>query len=286
MYLTLLLVAIIIILVIALIISRGLMQHRLDTEIYSKNQLVSKVNSLRSEITSLRNQIINDGSQQHHYGVRKAKQALKNVMQSFKDEGKIEFFHIVSTGNVAVKHPLFNFLRTFDYVVITNKGLLNIDVKNWKEKTFYHFSAEPEKEIDTNVEDINQIVGHYIADQYQSQFQSTREDIYTFTEKVKSNSVTFDFYDYDPYLTAATNSKELKDAYEQNFNKKISSVGLVYFNDGSVNIIDGPTERQKYVATATSKHHLKDAIEGIIAQSKHEITEKDCEIILNYINQN
>ena len=81
------------------------------------------------------------------------------------------------------------------------------------------------------------------------------------------------------------NSKELKDAYEKNFNQKISSVGLVYFSDGSVNIIDGPTERQKYVETATSKHDLKDAIRNIFMQSKHEITEQDCEKILGYINQ-
>ncbi|PTJ39423.1 hypothetical protein [Staphylococcus simulans] len=285
MYLILLLVAVIVILAIALVVSRSLMQHRLDTEIYSKNQLVSKVNTLRTEVASLKNQIINDGTQQHHYGVRKAKQSIEKVMQSLKENGEVKFYHIVSTGNVAVKHPLFDFLRTFDYVVITDKGLLNIDVKNWKEKTFYHFSAEPEKPIDTNVEDIDQIIGHYIADQYQSQFQSTREDIYTFTEKVKSNSVTFDFYDCDPYLTASVNSKELKDAYEKNFNQKISSVGLVYFSDGSVNIIDGPTERQKYVETATSKHDLKDAIRNIFMQSKHEITEQDCEKILGYINQ-
>ncbi|MEL0537674.1 hypothetical protein [Staphylococcus debuckii] len=286
MFLTLILVAIIILMIVALFVSRSIMQHRLDTEVYSKNQLVSKVNTLRSEVTSLRNEMINDNNhQQHHYGIRKAKQALTDILEKFKEEGKINFFTIFSTGNLAVKHPLFEQLRTFDYIVITDKGLLNIDVKNWKEKTFYHFSADPENEIKTESESLDQIIGHYIADQYQSQFQSSRRDVYTFTEKIKNNRVEFDFYDYDPYLAAAVNSKELKDAYEKNFNQKITSVGVVYFNDGSINIIDGPTEREKYVATASSKRSLRDAVEEMIAQSKHDLSKQDCEAAVNYLNQ-
>lgn len=285
MFLTFILIAIIIILIIAFFASRSVMQHRLDTEMYSKNQLVSKVNTLRTEIASLRNEMINDGSQQHHYGIRRAKQSLTDLLDKLKDSGEINFYHIISTGNLAVKHPLFEYLRTFDYVIITDKGLLNIDVKNWKEKTFYHFSAEPEREIDVKQDSIDQIVGHYIADQYQSQFQSTREDVYTFIEKVKNNRVEFEFYDYDPYFTAANNSKKLKDALEAHFHHKITSVGLVYFNDGSVNIIDGPIDRQKYVATASSKHDLKAAVTSILAQSNHKISDRDYDAILNYFEQ-
>ena len=221
MFLTLILVAIIILMIVALFVSRSIMQHRLDTEVYSKNQLVSKVNTLRSEVTSLRNEMINDNNhQQHHYGIRKAKQALTDILEKFKEEGKINFFTIFSTGNLAVKHPLFEQLRTFDYIVITDKGLLNIDVKNWKEKLL-SFQCRSGKRNKTESESLDQIIGHYIADQYQSQFQSSRRDVYTFTEKIKNNRVEFDFYDYDPYLAAAVNSKELKDAYEKTLIRKL-----------------------------------------------------------------
>lgn len=285
MFITILLAAIIVLLLVIIFVSRGIMQHRLDTEFYSKNQLVSKVNSLRSEVAALRSEKINDDKQQHHYGIRKAKQELNAILEKFKEVGKINFFQIISTGNLAVKHPLFEQLRSFDYIVITDKGLLNIDVKNWQEKTFYHFSAEPENDIEVKNESLDQIVGRYIVNQYQSQFQSSRKDIYTFTEKIKNNRVEFDFYDHDPYLSAAVNSKELKDAYEKQFNKKITSVGVVYFSDGSINIIDGPAEREKYVATASSKRSLKDAVEEMIVQSKHDISEKDSEVIINYLDQ-
>ncbi len=59
------------------------------------------------------------------------------------------------------------------------------------------------------------------------------------TETVQPNRVIYDFYDYDPYQLAANNAKALKDHIEQNFNFKVQSTGVIYFSDGTVNIIQG-----------------------------------------------
>ena len=107
-------------------------------------------------------------------------------------------------------------------------------------KTFYHFDV-PDKHIDKDQQplDRDKIVGHYISEQYHEQFNTTREGVYTFIETLQDNRVIFEFYDYDPYQQAANNAKALKDQIEGQFNFKIQSIGVIYFNDGSVNIIEG-----------------------------------------------
>ena len=61
-------------------------------------------------------------------------------------------------------------------------------------KTFYHFDASVKDELNlSSFSSIDQVIGHYIAKQYHSQFNSTRQEIYTFIEKIQSNRVIFDF---------------------------------------------------------------------------------------------
>ena len=70
------------------------------------------------------------------------------------------------------------------------------------------------------------------------------------------------FYDYDPYQLAANNAKALKDHIEQKFNFKVQSTGVIYFSDGTVNIIQGSEERDKYVDTVSTKSSLRRIISG------------------------
>ena len=72
----------------------------------------------------------------NHHGLRKAKQNLKDILEQYKTAGTIKAYDIIATGNLAVKHPLFEYARAFDYIVITDKGVFNINVKNWKQKRF------------------------------------------------------------------------------------------------------------------------------------------------------
>ncbi|MEJ7185444.1 hypothetical protein WL241_12040, partial [Staphylococcus epidermidis] len=87
------------------------------------------------------------------------------------------------------------------------------------------------------------------------------------------NRVIFEFYDYDPYQQAANNAKALKDQIEEQFNFKIQSIGVIYFNDGSVNIIEGSGESDKYVDTVSTKSSLEKVIKDAVHLSKHPLTE-------------
>lgn len=277
MFLLFILLVIIILLIIVAIINHRVMQQKLDTEIYAKDQLVTKISTVTRENTHLKNQMLRiDGNNDtHHHGLRKAKQDLYEILEQYKQEGKIQHYAIIATGNLAVKHPLFEFARTFDYVVISEKGIFNINVKNWKQKTFYHFTVDPTLENQSNKENtVNQTVGRYIAEQYHSQFQSSNKATYTFIERIKNNSVIFDFYNYDPYEQAAKNTKELEAKIAERLNHNIKSIGLVYFTDGSVNLIDGPTVREEYAETVSSKSSLKEIIGGTINEAEEALTKE------------
>ncbi|MBF7018801.1 hypothetical protein ISO99_02655 [Staphylococcus sp. 18_1_E_LY] len=278
MFLTIILLIIIFLLIIALFFDHRFMQNKLDTETYAKNQLVRKISTVTSENTTLRNQMLNfdANNDKHHHGIRKAKQDLTDIMAKLVDNHQLANFEIISTSNLAVRHPLFEYARHFDYIVITEKGLFNIDVKNWKQKTFYHFNVDPEQESDNSMSDKteDQIVGRYIANKFHSQFNSTRMTSYTFIERIKKNTVIFDFYSQDPYKEAAYNTKMLQEKIKENVHHNINNVGLVYFTDGSVNLIDGPTEREKYVETVSSKSNLKHIIEETVTSADESLSKE------------
>ncbi|WP_210136356.1 NERD domain-containing protein [Staphylococcus sp. GDK8D68P] len=277
MFFPLILIVIIILLIVIVIIDHRVMQNKLETETYSKDQLVTKISTVTRENTQLKNQMLNiDGNNDtHHHGLRKAKQDLNSILNQYKNEGVIQHFDIIATGNLAVKHPLFEYARTFDYVVITEKGIFNINVKNWKQKTFYHFTADTTNSNESKVNDnIDQTVGRYIANQFHSQFQSTRSTTYTFIERIKNNSVTYDFYNYDPFEQSSINTQALEAKIYEKLNQQIKNIGLVYFTDGSVNIIDGPSTRRDYVETVSSKSSLQQIIGDTVQSTDQALTKE------------
>lgn len=127
---------------------------------------------------------------------------------------------------------------------------------------------------------VEQIVGHYISKQYHSQFDSNRNEIYTFIEKIQNNRVIYEFYQHDPYEQAAINAKILKDGIEKYFNHKVQSIGVIYFSDGSVNIIEGAEEREKYIDTVSTKSSLESVINNAIELSKHPLSETQVNTIV------
>lgn len=277
MFFPLILIVIIILLIVIVIIDHRVMQNKLETETYSKDQLVTKISTVTRENTQLKNQMLNiDGNNDtHHHGLRKAKQDLNSILNQYKNEGVIQHFDIIATGNLAVKHPLFEYARTFDYIVITEKGIFNINVKNWKQKTFYHFTADTTNSNESKVNDnIDQTVGRYIANQFHSQFQSTRSTTYTFIERIKNNSVTYDFYNYDPFEQSSINTQALEAKIYEKLNQQIKNIGLVYFTDGSVNIIDGPSTRGDYVETVSSKSSLQQIIGDTVQSTDQALTKE------------
>ncbi|MCI2934195.1 hypothetical protein FH179_06130 [Staphylococcus haemolyticus] len=284
MTLTIILIVIIVILILAFILNQRYMQDRVDTEVYARNQMVTKNATLSNENLELKNQMLSSNNDVSSHAKRNAKHVLTSILDKYKDEGKLKYYDIITTSNLATKHPFFEYARTFDYIVVSDVGLINIDVKNWKQKTFYHFDAPVDDDMQIDTNDVNQIVGHYVSKQYHSQFDSPRSEIYTFVEKIQNNRVIYEFYDHDPYEQAAINSKVLKDGIENHFNHKVQSIGVVYFSDGSVNIIEGSEERAKYVDTVSTKSSLEAVIKNAIDLSKHPLSEDQVTKIVNSFN--
>lgn len=102
---------------------------------------------------------------------------------------------------------------------------------------------------------------------------------------LQDNRVIYEFYDHDPYDKAANNAKALKDKIENDYNFKIQSIGVIYFSDGSVNIIEGSDESDKYVDTVSTPISLEKVIEDAIDLSKHPLTDKQIEEISESFKQ-
>ena len=81
------------------------------------------------------------------------------------------------------------------------------------------------------------------------------------------------------------NAKALKDKIENDYNFKIQSIGVIYFSDGSVNIIEGSDESDKYVDTVSTPISLEKVIEDAIDLSKHPLTDKQIEEISESFKQ-
>ena len=286
MSLTIILSIIIIILIMAMVLNQKFMKDRVETEEYARNQLISKNSILSEENLSLKNQMLSTNNDVGQHAFKNAKRELRKILNRFKEEGRLRSYTIVPTSNLAVKHPLFEYARSFDFIIITDVGLINVDVKNWNQKTFYHFDV-PDQHLEEGQPQYNteKVVGHYISNRYHSQFKTTRSGVYTFIEILQDNRVIYEFYDHDPYDKAANNAKALKDKIENDYNFKIQSIGVIYFSDGSVNIIEGSDESDKYVDTLSTPISLEKVIEEAIDLSKHPLTDKQIEEISESFKQ-
>ena len=286
MFVIYILIIVIIFLIVAHIINHRAMQSKLDSERYAKDQVIRKMSTIKQENTQLKNQILNIDANKdtYHHGIRKARQDLHEILAKYQEQGQIQYYEILPTSNLAVKHPLFEYARTFDYIVITDKGIFNIDVKNWKQKTFYHFTVDPNKEYLDAPKSTDDVVGHYIASEFHNQFQSTRPTTYTFIERIRNNSIVYDFYQHDPFERAAMNAKVIEERIEQKLNQFVPCIGLVYFTDGSVNIIDGPATREQYADTVSSKSSLREMIGETISKNKNSLSQEQFTRLVEKLN--
>ena len=127
MTLTIILIVIIVILILAFILNQRYMQDRVDTEVYARNQMVTKNATLSNENLELKIKCLVLIMMLVH--MQSAKHVLTSILDKYKDEGKLKYYDIITTSNLATKHPFFEYARTFDYIVVSDVGLINIDVK-------------------------------------------------------------------------------------------------------------------------------------------------------------
>ncbi|RIL92826.1 hypothetical protein BUY80_13965, partial [Staphylococcus equorum] len=76
----------------------------------------------------------------------------------------------------------------------------------------------------------------------------------------------------------------LEDKINEHLKRQIKSIGLVYFTDGSVNIIDGPAIRGNYAETVSSKSSLKEVIGETLASSNESLTEEQYNKLVNHMH--
>ncbi|HEC2172641.1 TPA: hypothetical protein R1915_000692 [Staphylococcus delphini] len=256
------LVCILFILVLLTLLRLKFYQHQLEVEAYTKKQLLNKISILKQERYPFKGRA---NTTTYHLNLRNTKQVLNQLLENFKSEDKITDFRIMTTSQIAPKNPLFSLVSEFDFIVVTNVGMIMINIKSLKSKTFYHFEG---KAPTTDEHDLNQIVGHYIANQYHQQFQSALKTSYTFNEVITENKITYEFHEYDPYQLAEKASQNIQDAVEALVEVPVSTIGIIYCVDQLGERIEGDTKPYSRIYTSENEKDLQFAIQQLVDTSR------------------
>lgn len=64
------------------------------------------------------------------------KRELRKILDSYLENGKLKYYDIIVTSNLATKHPFFEYARSFDFIIVSDIGLINVDVKAGVKKHF------------------------------------------------------------------------------------------------------------------------------------------------------
>ncbi|MEJ7338819.1 hypothetical protein WL476_12385, partial [Staphylococcus epidermidis] len=84
------------------------------TEEYAKNQIVAKNSALSEENLSLKNQMLSTNKGISPHAFKNAKRDLRGILDKFVESGQLKVYNIIATSNLATKHPLFDYVRSFD----------------------------------------------------------------------------------------------------------------------------------------------------------------------------
>ena len=80
------------------------------------------------------------------------------------------------------------------------------------------------------------------------------------------------------------NAKVIEERIEQKLNQFVPCIGLVYFTDGSVNIIDGPATREQYADTVSSKSSLREMIGETISKNNNSLSQEQFTRLVEKLN--
>ncbi|EQA5955737.1 hypothetical protein RNT89_01120 [Staphylococcus pseudintermedius] len=260
------LICVLFILVLLALLRLKFYQHQLDVEAYTKMQLLNKISILKQErYQSKEKRAI---TTTYHLNLRNTRQLLNHLLEDFKSDEKIKDFRIITTSQIAPKNPLFPFISEFDFIVITNVGMILMNIKSLKSKTFYHFDSRIPT---TDEQDLNRIVGHYIAHQYHNQFQSDLKTSYTFNEIISENKITYEFHEYDPYQIADRATQNIQEAVESFVQVPVSTIGVIYCVDQRGERIDGDAQPYSRIYTSESETDIQYAIQALIDTSHTQL---------------
>lgn len=260
------LICVLFILVLLAMLRLKFYQHKLDVEAYTKTQLLNKISILKQErYQSKEKHAI---TTTYHLNLRNTRQLLNQLLEDFKSDEKIKTFRIITTSQIAPKNPLFPLISEFDFIIITNVGMILMNIKSLKSKTFYHFEGHLPSPDEG---DLNHIVGHYIAHQYHDQFQSHLKTSYTFNEIISENKITYEFHEYDPYQIAEKATQNIQEAVESFIQVPVSTIGVIYCVDQRGERIDGDAQPFSRIYTTENEKDIRFAIQELVDTSHTQL---------------
>ncbi|AKS69359.1 hypothetical protein RN70_07470 [Staphylococcus schleiferi] len=256
-------------------------QNKLEVELYTKSQLLNKISKMKQEKHQF--QTKEKDSSEYHLDLRRAKQTLTQDLDALVDDEKIRHYRIFTTSQIAPKNTIYPFISQFDILVVTNIGLILLNLKALKAKTFYHFEGRIPLKDES---DIHQIVGHYIAHQYHNQFQSELRTHYTFSENIHENEVTYQFNKYDPYEMAEKATQNLQMHFESLVDVPVSTIGVIYCAKQNGERIDGDATPYSQVYTCENNQDFQNALQQFIATTHTNLSDASYEQVINNIGHN
>ncbi|WP_086427864.1 hypothetical protein [Staphylococcus cornubiensis] len=260
------LICVLFILVLLALLRLKFYQHKLDVEAYTKTQLLNKISILKQErYQSKDNRAV---TTTYHLNLRNTRQLLNQLLEDFKSEDKIKDFRIITTSQIAPKNPLFPLISEFDFIIVTNVGMILMNIKSLKSKTFYHFKGQLPA---SDEHDLNRIVGHYIAHQYHTQFQSDLKTSYTFNEIISENKITYEFHEYDPYQIAEKSTQNIQEVVESFIQVPVSTIGVIYCVDQRGERIDGDAQPFSNIYTTENEKDIRFAIQELVDTSHTQL---------------
>lgn len=98
-----------------------------------------------------------------YYVYKNVKRELCKILDSYFENGKLKYYDIIVISNLVIKYLFFEYVCLFDFIIVLDIGLINVDVKSWGEKIFYYFDVFDEYDIEISNSNIEKVVGYYIS---------------------------------------------------------------------------------------------------------------------------
>lgn len=265
MFLTLILYTIIIFILIFVILNHVKFKRQNDYLRYVNKRLILK---LEHEKKKNNTQII--PTVQAIRTPHQDKRHIKNVLtQSFNQlihSGDITSFKVLSTNQIAKRNLFYKDLSLIDFVVLSNLGLFLVKLTHFKTKTFMHFNGANQPSLPFPDQ-----FAHHISQMYHQQFHPDSNVPYTFSEKITSDKVIYQFYKYDPLKSVESSERNLSHDIEKHVNINVSTLSCIF--DTNQTIYENQQSQYRKVALIKNEQALTTYIHTFAKTSHSYLTD-------------
>ncbi|MFO3689483.1 hypothetical protein [Staphylococcus felis] len=275
--LLLILISVFTLILILFIIRIKYYHNRLDVAKYTHSQLINKISRIQHEHQLTSPNHPNDHPE-YHFNLRKVKQQLIDILDAYKLDSDLKEYHIIATSQIAKKNSLYAYIHYFDYIIVTNIGIVLIDIKTLKNKTFLHFNGGRSFKTE---DDVDKTIAQYLANRYHAQFNTNMTTPYTFSEKVTQNGIQFQFDKYDPWMISKKSITYLNDYFESSLDIAMTTKSYIYCIQENTRLIVGDVQSDENVSICRNKDALNTAIHHLIKTSRSNFSSQNITYIVN-----